>query len=91
MKQKIVMDKDLLFKDTKEIQLSDMQVRLIRLFSDNLCHGFLEIIKKAKIKRNPLETYTCRNAIYRLKLKTKLNIRPIQGKGFLLEDEIFIV
>lgn len=90
MKQKTILDQDILYKDGKEIKLSIMQIKILRILQDNLLHRHAELIDKVGIKRSWLEKDTLRNHMTRLNKRTKLHIKPLKGLGFYLEDRIFV-
>lgn len=91
MKQKIILDGDVLFKDGKEIKLSYIQQRILHTLKDNLLHSHIELIKNANICRSLGEKNSLRIHILRINTLTRLKIRPLKGAGFYLLDKIFVV
>lgn len=90
MKQKIILDRDVLFKDGKEIKLSYTQQRILHTLKDNLLHSHIELIKNANITRGLKEKETLRIHILRINTLTRLKIRPLKGAGYHLLDKIYV-
>lgn len=90
MKQKIILDGDILFKDGKEIKLSYTQQKILHTLKDNLLHSHIELIKNANICRGLREKDSLRMHILRLNTLTSLKIRPLKGAGFHLLDKIYV-
>ena len=91
MKQKIILDKDILFKDGKEIHLTEKEIIALRTLQDNLLHTKIELIKNMRIKRSLNENRTLSLHLLRLNTKTRLKTKPLKGAGYYLEDRIFVI
>lgn len=90
MKQKTILDKDILFKDGQEIKLQAMQIQLIKILQDNVLHSYIELIEKLHIKRSWRETKTLRSHVSRINKLANLHIKPFKGLGFCMEDRIIV-
>jgi len=91
MKQKIILDGDILYKDGREIKLSYIQQRILHTLKDNLLHSHIELIRNANICRGLREADSLRQHILRINTLTRLKIRPLKGAGYHLENKIFVV
>ena len=90
MKQKIILDSNILYKNGREIELTPMQVKLLKILKDELLHSYSSLIKKARIKRGIFEKALLENNIYKLKKRTGLQIEHLKAHGYFLNEKIYI-